>query len=223
MGLRDPRLRPLLPDRAAPRRWAQRIACSAACFWSRSSVPTIPFTAQFPRARSAACHDLPAERLPGRQLRHISRGTGPDQAGARRADDHLHRRRRRRRAHRPPARRRTQPAPDTLAPVLGAAALRFVAAIVYVVLRRARQVEEDRDEIAVFVALLTVPLTAVGLLLGLPQWRVYSSSALRRLTTGLVETHDATQLRDLLAESLEEPQANTTPTREPGSGDPSVA
>lgn len=111
----------------------------------------------------------------------------------------------------------------TLVPVLSAAALRLAAAMVYVTLRRA-EVGGAVTEIAVFVALLTVPLTAVGLLLGLLQWRVYSGSALRRLTTGLVETHDAVQLRDLLARSLEEPGAELyyADPPEPGGGDPSL-
>ena len=93
----------------------------------------------------------------------------------------------------------------TLAPVLGAAALRFVAAIVYVALRRAN-VGGTGTEVAVFVALLSVPVTALGFLLGLLQWRVYSGGALRRLTTGLVEARDPGEMRVLLAESLEEPR-----------------
>ena len=93
----------------------------------------------------------------------------------------------------------------TLAPVLGAAVLRFAAAIVYVALRRA-EVGGTGTDIAVFVALLSVPATALGFLLGLLQWRVYSGGALRRLTTGLVEARDPGELRGLLAESLEEPR-----------------
>ncbi len=93
----------------------------------------------------------------------------------------------------------------TLAPVLGAAALRFVAAIVYVALRRAGA-DGTGTDVAVFVALLSVPVTALGFLLGLLQWRVYSGGALRRLTTGLSETRDPEDLRGLLAESLEEPR-----------------
>lgn len=92
----------------------------------------------------------------------------------------------------------------TLAPVLGAAFLRFVAAIVYVALRRA-DVDGTGTDVAVFVALLSVPVTALGFLLGLLQWRVYSGGALRRLTTRLGETKDPDDLRGLLAESLEEP------------------
>jgi signal transduction histidine kinase len=93
----------------------------------------------------------------------------------------------------------------SLVPVLGAAVLRFVAAIVYVALRRG-SVEGAGTEAAVLVALLSVPATALGFLLGLLQWRVYSGGALRRLTTGLVEARDPAELRGLLAESLEEPK-----------------
>jgi signal transduction histidine kinase len=92
----------------------------------------------------------------------------------------------------------------TLIPVLGAASLRFVAAIVYVALRR---VGADGPvlEAAVFVALLSVPATALGFLVGLVQWRVYSGRALGLLTTGLGETRSPAELRDLVARALEEP------------------
>jgi signal transduction histidine kinase len=109
----------------------------------------------------------------------------------------------------------------TLTPVLGAAFLRFVAAIVYVALRRA-DVGGASTEAAVFVALLSVPVTALGFLLGLLQWRVYSGGALRRLTTGLAETSDPGDLRGLLVDSLEEPRVGLfyadPPTPEGGTG-----
>ncbi|MGD9736414.1 MAG: sensor histidine kinase [Solirubrobacterales bacterium] len=94
----------------------------------------------------------------------------------------------------------------TLVPVLGAAVLRFVAAIVYVALRRVGA-EGAVLDVAVFVALLTVPATAIGFLVGLLQWRVYSAGALGSLTIGLGETRDSRELRDLLARSLDEPNA----------------
>jgi signal transduction histidine kinase len=106
----------------------------------------------------------------------------------------------------------------TLAPVLGAAVLRFVAAIVYIALRRAG-VDGTGTDIAVFVALLSVPATALGFLLGLLQWRVYSGGALRRLTTGLSETRDPADLRGLLAESLEEPRVGLFYADPPGPED----
>jgi signal transduction histidine kinase len=92
----------------------------------------------------------------------------------------------------------------TLTPVLGAATLRFAAAIVYVSLRR---IGADGAvlEAAVLVALLSVPATALGFLVGLVQWRVYSGRALGLLTTGLGETRSPGELRDLVARALEEP------------------
>jgi signal transduction histidine kinase len=95
----------------------------------------------------------------------------------------------------------------TLIPVLGAAVLRFVAAIVYVALRRVGA-EGDALEAAVLVALLSVPATALGFLVGLNQWRVYSAGALSRLTTGLGVTHGPRDLRELLARSLDDPAAD---------------
>jgi signal transduction histidine kinase len=92
----------------------------------------------------------------------------------------------------------------TLAPVLTAAAVRFLAAIVYVSLRRVGA-HGAVLETAVFVALLSVPATALGFLVGLLQWRVYSGRALGLLTTRLAETRTPTELRDLVARSLEEP------------------
>jgi signal transduction histidine kinase len=93
----------------------------------------------------------------------------------------------------------------TLTPVLSAAVLRFVAAIVYVTLRRVGA-EGTVLGAAVFVALLSVPATALGFLVGLIQWRSYSAGALARLTTHLGETHDPAELRDLAAAALEEPR-----------------
>ncbi len=92
----------------------------------------------------------------------------------------------------------------TLAPVLGAALLRFAAASVYVALRRA-DAEAAILDVASLIALLTIPATALGFLVGLLQWRIYSGGALATLTTGLGGTRNPAQLRDLLARSLGEP------------------
>lgn len=93
----------------------------------------------------------------------------------------------------------------TLIPVLTSAAIRFAAAIVYVSLRRIGAGGAVL-EAAVFVALLSVPATALGFLVGLLQWRIYSGRALGLLTTRLGETRDPAELRDLVAEALEEPE-----------------
>jgi signal transduction histidine kinase len=92
----------------------------------------------------------------------------------------------------------------TLVPVLGAAVLRFAAASVYVALRRA-EAEPDVMDVASAIALLSIAATAIGFLVGLLQWRIYSGGALATLTTGLGETRNPAQLRDLLARSLGEP------------------
>ena len=92
----------------------------------------------------------------------------------------------------------------TLVPVLGAAVLRFAAASVYVALRRAGA-EGDVLDIASLIALLTIAATALGFLVGLLQWRIYSGGALAALTTGLGETKNPAQLQGLLAKSLGEP------------------
>lgn len=93
----------------------------------------------------------------------------------------------------------------SLLPVLGGAVLRFAAASVYVALRRAGADEAVLD-VASLIALLSLPVTALGFLVGLLQWRVYSGGALASLTTGLGETKDPAQLRALLARSLAEPE-----------------
>jgi signal transduction histidine kinase len=109
----------------------------------------------------------------------------------------------------------------TLTPVLTAATIRFAAAIVYVSLRRIGA-EGAVLETAVFVALLSVPATALGFLVGLLQWRVYSGRALGLLTTRLGETRTPAELRDLVAEALEEPETELywSDPPPPGNGAP---
>ncbi len=92
----------------------------------------------------------------------------------------------------------------SLLPVLGAAVLRFAAAGAFVGLRRGGA-GDGVLEVASLVALLSIPATALGFLVGLLQWRVYSGGALATLTTGLADTKDPSQLRSLLARSLAEP------------------
>jgi signal transduction histidine kinase len=92
----------------------------------------------------------------------------------------------------------------TLVPVLGAAVLRFAAAAVFVALRRA-DADSDVLDVASMIALLTIPLTALGFLVGLLQWRIYSGGALTGLTTGLADARSPAQLQALLARSLGDP------------------
>ena len=92
----------------------------------------------------------------------------------------------------------------TLVPVLGAAVLRFAATSIYVALRRA-EVGADVLDVASVVALLTIPAAALGFLVGLLQWRIYSGSALANLTNGIAETNTPGELLALLDRSLAEP------------------
>jgi signal transduction histidine kinase len=92
----------------------------------------------------------------------------------------------------------------TVAPVLVGATLRFGAAALYVGLRRA-EVDPGTVQIFGLITLLTVPLTALGFLAGLLQWRIFAGKALSSLTTGLGEATDPGALRTLLADCLEDP------------------
>ncbi len=108
----------------------------------------------------------------------------------------------------------------TLAPVLGAAVLRFAVAVLYVGLRRA-EVDAEVLYAASLVALLSIPVTALGFFVGLLQWRVYSGTALAGLNTGMADTRDPAELRALLARSLEEPAIELY-LSPPGSGENSA-
>lgn len=91
----------------------------------------------------------------------------------------------------------------TLAPVTLGAALRFLAAGGYVVLRLAGLSEGALQVVAV-VWLVTLPIAALGFLVGLIQWRVFAAGALAHLTTGLGDADDPRRLRSLIAASLGE-------------------
>jgi signal transduction histidine kinase len=105
----------------------------------------------------------------------------------------------------------------TLVPVLGAAVLRFSAAGLFVALRRAGG-SADVTDVASLVAQLSIPVAALGVLVGLVQWQVYSGGALARLSTGLAETRNPAQLRSLLARSLAEPAVELYYARPPIDG-----
>jgi signal transduction histidine kinase len=92
----------------------------------------------------------------------------------------------------------------SFAPVLGAATLRFGAAFAYVGLRAAGVGNDVLDYFAL-LALLTVPLTATGFLIGLLEWRLYSGRALIRLSSGQDEAEDPRRLRSMIAEVLDDP------------------
>lgn len=92
----------------------------------------------------------------------------------------------------------------TLAPVVMAALLGLGSACFYVILRRIG-VDPDINQTVRLIALTAAPLTALGFLIGLLQWRIYSAGALMKLTTGLVDPPGPAGTRTLLAASLAEP------------------
>lgn len=89
----------------------------------------------------------------------------------------------------------------TLRPVLAAASLRFTAAFLYIVLRRAGAGDGALEAVAL-VTVLTVPAASIGFLWGLISWRLHEVSALERLTLGLGEATDPGRLRDLMADAI---------------------
>ncbi|HEX4308301.1 MAG TPA: histidine kinase [Solirubrobacterales bacterium] len=91
----------------------------------------------------------------------------------------------------------------TLAPVTLGAGLRFFVAGGYVALRLVG-VGDDVLQVVALVWLVTLPIAALGFLVGLLQWRVFAAGALARLTTGLGDAYDPLRLRSLLAASLGE-------------------
>ena len=92
----------------------------------------------------------------------------------------------------------------TLAPVLGAAILRFGVAVLYVALRQGG-VNNDVLEVFTLLALLTIPITALGFFVGLLKWRIFSGSVLTRLTTDLPDAAGPQDLRSIVAEALGDP------------------
>ena len=63
---------------------------------------------------------------------------------------------------------------------------------------------DDALQVVAVVWLVTLPIAALGFLVGLIQWRVFAAGALARLTTGLGDADDPRRLRSLLAASLGE-------------------
>ena len=101
-------------------------------------------------------------------------------------------------------RRGTQHLRRALVPVLGAAGLRFSATVAYLIARRAGA---DDAALAPFgsLVLLTVPIAAIGFLVGLLSWRLYSARVLERMIAGLREPTDPARLRQQMADALEDP------------------
>lgn len=93
----------------------------------------------------------------------------------------------------------------SLSPVLGVAVVRFASEGAFVVLRGSGV----SDQVLVPVALmidLTIPLVALGFLIGLLRWRLRVASALERLNERLGDAVDAAALQQTLRLCLEDPQ-----------------
>jgi signal transduction histidine kinase len=93
----------------------------------------------------------------------------------------------------------------TLVPVLATLLLRYVAYVLYLVLRRSGVSPEVLVPVGFAIA-LTLPVSTLGFLVGQLSWRMHTARALEDLTTGLhdADPTDAT-LRRLLAEAVQDP------------------
>ncbi len=101
-------------------------------------------------------------------------------------------------------RRATPLARTSLTPVLAVAIVRFGGASAFLALRGS-DAPTDVVAAAALVMALTVPLIAVGFLVGLVRWRLRTARALERLGAGLEDARGAASLQALLAESLDDP------------------
>jgi signal transduction histidine kinase len=101
-------------------------------------------------------------------------------------------------------RRSTRLMRRALSPVLAVAVLRFLAAALFVIVRRADPDGAAMDALG-WAAALGLPLMAAGFFLGLLRWRLFVAGALQSLGLKIRETNDAETLRATLAQALEDP------------------
>jgi len=92
----------------------------------------------------------------------------------------------------------------TLLPVLVASALWLVALIALFVGRRVGG-DDDVTDVASWTVLASIPLIALGMLLGVLQWRLYVAAALPGLIRRLSAHPEPLDLRRALADALEDP------------------
>ena len=92
----------------------------------------------------------------------------------------------------------------TLAPVLSIAIVRIGLTALYTMLRRGAP-ESAGTEAVGMLALVSTPALAIGFFAGLVRWRMFTVSALQRLTTDFVGPPSAARVRDLLASAFEDP------------------
>jgi signal transduction histidine kinase len=113
-------------------------------------------------------------------------------------------------------RRSTRLMRRTLSPVLAVAVLRFLAAGLFVIVRRADPTGPAMDALS-WAAALGLPLMAAGFFVGLLRWRLFVAGALQSLGLKIREGTDAEALRATLAEALEDPSLRLL-YRAPGGG-----
>jgi signal transduction histidine kinase len=92
----------------------------------------------------------------------------------------------------------------TLLPVLGAAVLRLGSVTAYLLLRDVAPGAGSVEALG-WLAILSIPIMALGFLLGLLDWRLYEASALQRLTVEAAAKGEPRELRALIAEVLGDP------------------
>jgi signal transduction histidine kinase len=91
-----------------------------------------------------------------------------------------------------------------LSPVLTVAVLRFLAAGLFIIVRRADPAGPAMDTLG-WAAALGLPAMAAGFFVGLLRWRLFVAGALQSLGLKIREGTDAETLRTTLAEALEDP------------------
>jgi signal transduction histidine kinase len=101
----------------------------------------------------------------------------------------------------------------TLSPVLGAAIIRMGA---YIALFVALRAAPDSVLVDVFgwILLLTLPGIALGFLIGLLRWRLHVATAMEHLARSAISRPNRPNLRDALAETLEDPTLELAVWRE---------
>ena len=105
----------------------------------------------------------------------------------------------------------------TLEPVLIIALGRCVLLAVALGLRRASP-ESALIEVLRWALALSVPLMAVGFLLGLVSWRLYAAEALQALSTRVRVNLSHRELQDALADALSDPSLRIVYWEGPGDG-----
>ena len=98
----------------------------------------------------------------------------------------------------------TQPMRMALTPVLVVAGLRFLAAGLFVLMRRVGASSEAVEGVA-WVAALALPAVAVGFFAGLVRWRLFVASALQTLGLRIGDRTDAQAFRARLADATGDP------------------